>query len=156
MLILIFSTSNYLPWVVNWLRARNLLRLSLNAALAVAAIPVILLFVRLRLSPKRLILTALISCPVLAYVLWPTDSFVEKIHLIEYGSLAFFVHQWLTTRPLSRRAVPATAWIAVSLIGLGDELWQGWLPNRFFDTRDIIVNSLGAAYAIFLTHQSHD
>jgi hypothetical protein len=35
-----------------------------------------------------------------------------------------------------------------ALAGLGDELWQGVLPNRHFDWRDVRLNAISGALAL--------
>ena len=67
----------------------------------------------------------------------------EKIHFVEYGILAVLIHRaFIVDAPALKAFV--LAWIAASFIGWGDELIQGWLPNRYYQTKDIVLNSVSA------------
>ena len=75
----------------------------------------------------------------------------ERTHLIEYGVLAVFTHEALLERASQGRRVPRPALIAIlttALFGILDECIQGVLPNRVFDTRDILFNVLAAVMAV--------
>ncbi len=75
---------------------------------------------------------------------------VERTHLIEYGVVAVLVYEALTERARGRH-VPAPALLAIlatTLVGMFDEVIQGILPNRVFDPRDILFNTLAAVMAI--------
>jgi VanZ family protein len=66
----------------------------------------------------------------------------EAVHLVEYGILAV----------LFRRALPGGAGasiLAAGLIGILDEVIQGATPGRVFDVRDIVINVLAAAVALW-------
>ena len=82
--------------------------------------------------------------PVLAYLvaLWYLNAIPDEIvHLLEYGILA----------GLLRRALPgAGAAIGVAgLIGGLDEITQGVTAGRVFDVRDIGINVVAAALAVW-------
>ncbi len=71
----------------------------------------------------------------------------ERMHFLQYGLMAV----------LARRAVapylgPWAHYIAAvvlsALLGLGDELIQGLLPDRHYDTRDVLINAVAAALAM--------
>lgn len=63
---------------------------------------------------------------------------IERIHFIEYGILG-----WLSYWAFGKKAL-----IYVVTIGIIDELIQGALPNRIFDTRDILMNVIGGGLGI--------
>ncbi|MFY9270071.1 MAG: VanZ family protein [Candidatus Manganitrophaceae bacterium] len=82
----------------------------------------------------------------------------ERVHLLEYGVLGY-----LTARAIWRTLVTPgssgcermnllplsiVAFGLVFLIGVGDELIQGQLPNRVFDLHDILLNAVGGAAGI--------
>ncbi len=46
------------------------------------------------------------------------------------------------------RNVYLWTFLLVSLIGVGDELLQGLLPDRRFDTKDVVVNALAGLLAL--------
>ncbi|MGI9530186.1 VanZ family protein [Lutimonas sp.] len=75
----------------------------------------------------------------------------ERSHLIEYSVLAIFVFRALTERyknnskPLKSALL---AFLITCIIGGIDEMLQLFLPNRVFDTEDIIFNCFAALAAI--------
>ena len=69
----------------------------------------------------------------------------ERSHLIEYSVVAAFVYQSLLERHTQRGNVPVPALLAIAITsaaGILDELIQYFLPNRHFDTTDILFNVL--------------
>lgn len=70
----------------------------------------------------------------------------ERIHLVEYGLLA-----WLVTESfrgsISIRNTHIYAFLLVALVGVGDEAIQWLRPNRVGDFRDILLNWFAAAMA---------
>ena len=74
----------------------------------------------------------------------------ERSHLIEYSVLAIFIHKALMERwGDERQSIIATlAFTSTFLVGLLDEYLQIFLPNRVFDTEDILFNGLAALMAI--------
>ena len=75
----------------------------------------------------------------------------ERSHLIEYSVLAIFVHKALGERWVESASIWRTAlmaWLFTFLIGVLDEGLQYWLPDRVFDTEDIVFNGIAATMAI--------
>lgn len=75
---------------------------------------------------------------------------VERTHLFEYGFLAVLIHQALLERKRNGSGVrfpPAIAILGAALLGWGDEGLQAFLPNRVYDTRDVLINALAAVVA---------
>jgi len=74
---------------------------------------------------------------------------IERIHIIEYGLLGYLV-----TRDLikTKRTLPGIiiACLFTCSVGIIDELFQAILPYRFYDTRDIMFNSLGGLWGVGL------
>lgn len=79
----------------------------------------------------------------LAVALALIDSPEERIHFIEYGLLG-----GLAVRAFAHRLRGVALYAATSLFGLAigtlDELYQGILPDRFYDVRDIMMNAAGS------------
>ncbi len=130
---------------VEYLRAKNLLRLTV-LALFTLALPAVLRWraaaagrtkMLLRLTLVALLLTA-------AFVLANTPE--ERLHFLTYSLLG-----WLFAWSLEEKKVSPL--LLVWLAGTGDELIQGLLPNRVFDLRDILFNGLAgtAGTALFAT-----
>jgi VanZ family protein len=70
---------------------------------------------------------------------------VEATHFLEYGALAVLVFYKLRYRYIEVRSAPLylTAALFTLVVGALDELYQGWLPDRFtryYDFNDIVTN----------------
>lgn len=75
----------------------------------------------------------------------------ERSHLMEYSVLAIFVHQAINERLRNGKQIPVPAlisFILTFLIGVIDECIQLFLPNRVFDTQDIVFNGMAAVAAL--------
>jgi hypothetical protein len=142
-----------LQFVLDFLRARNLLRLSL-AALFVAAAAAVAVWMRRR-GARRLEWLALAGIGAVYAALLERMTIVqERLHLLEYGLLALGFRAALEAR--RRRGAPtggaagvaAGAWLLTALAGWLDEGIQGLLPNRVYDLRDVGFNALAGALAL--------
>lgn len=74
---------------------------------------------------------------------------VERIHFIEYGTLSFFLFRVLRHFFRVPWSFIGSALIA-SGIGVIDELLQGLLPNRTYDTRDLWINFFSASLGMLV------
>lgn len=75
----------------------------------------------------------------------------ERTHIIEYGVVALFIHQALIERSIRKGSIKTYTLLAIllaSLAGAIDEFIQIFLPNRVFDCRDVLFNTLAGAMAI--------
>ena len=149
--ILIYSTLYYVRAPVEYLRERNLLRLAVAAVFLLAAATVLFVLLKRRPSRRELIVFAVF---VVLYILAVAriDSPEEKLHFVEYGVLAALVYGALLAgcKRRARRAMRRFAtepWWAAPLavlltgaLGWVDEGIQAVLPNRMYDTRDVLLN----------------
>ncbi len=74
----------------------------------------------------------------------------EATHLLEYGGLGMVIFYTLAKekdKPLSQGLYYQAAIITL-LIGVADELYQGYLPNRYYDLNDIITNAVSGALGL--------
>ncbi len=66
----------------------------------------------------------------------------EATHLLEYGGLSIF--SFFRLSKLYPEAKPSRLYLWSGLltlaVGVADEIYQGWLPNRYYDFNDIITN----------------
>lgn len=74
--------------------------------------------------------------------------FDKLLHFLFFGFLATTIIR--IPRVRSRSFGPWLAWLAATLIGVLDEIFQGFSPFRTADPLDVLADSLGAALAIFL------
>ncbi len=87
---------------------------------------------------------------------WQMKLPQEKIHILEYGLLGWFAGRDLIVKNKKGTKGITFAWLFVIVIGLLDEVFQGILPYRFWDTRDILFNSLGGVWGIGLYYLKMD
>lgn len=71
-------------------------------------------------------------------VLYP----IEGVHLFKYAVLAFLLHFSQNREGNLRRAL--IAFLLSGTVGSIEETSQLWIPERFFDWRDILLNLIGA------------
>lgn len=146
---LIYSTLSIVRGVSNYLSEIIPLSFSLSLGIGFILLGVIVFFFR-RVSFNWFKVVLLISllCGYgygLATIKYPD----EKIHFIQYGVLSVLLLKALKS---DYRCIVAYigAFILCSLAGYGDELLQGQIPNRYYDTNDIILNSVSGAMGLGL------
>jgi len=91
------------------------------------------------------------SFALLDYV-WQPDLLGVGAHFAEYAVLAALL--WLALRgtpALARYAAPFAVAIAV-LYAVSDEFHQSFVPGRYPDVRDVLVDAAGALVAVLLLH----
>ncbi|MBP1644251.1 MAG: hypothetical protein H6Q03_2920, partial [Acidobacteria bacterium] len=126
-----------LQFALDFLRTRNLLRLSLAALALVLAGVAVRVLARRRAGRREWLVLVLVGATyVLAAMRMPIVQ--ERLHLAEYGGLALAF----------RRALALGAAGLAALAGLVDELIQGVLPNRQYDLRDVGFNAGAAVLAL--------
>ena len=104
------------------------------------------------LRPRGLEITVAL-CIVASYLFLLTRLSIpqERTHLIEYGIVGAFIYEALMERRNNGRTVYVPAILAViagSVLGIIDECIQYFLPNRIFDSRDMVFNVLAATLAV--------
>lgn len=75
----------------------------------------------------------------------------ERSHLIEYSVLAIFVHKAITERINKENhalKIALYAFMVTFAVGVLDECIQIFIPNRVFDTNDILFNGFAVLMAI--------
>jgi len=142
-----------LQFALDFLRERNLLRLSLAAlALVLAGVAVRVLARRCAGRREWLVLVLVGATYALAAMRMPIVQ--ERLHLAEYGLLALAFRRALALRAAASGGRPGALGTAAgaaglaALAGLVDELIQGVLPNRQYDLRDVGFNAGAAVLAL--------
>lgn len=105
----------------------------------------------LKVQPSKTEIVIWVGLATVYLMLFLRLGVPERSHLIEFGVLAIFIHKALSERFQNKNQVfkPALiAFLVTCLIGFLDEGIQYFLPERVFDTEDIIFNSLAAFMAI--------
>jgi hypothetical protein len=140
-----------LQFVLDFLFKRNLLRLSLAVAFAATAAAILVLLARRGAGRREWTALALVGVVYAASAL-SLSIVQERVHLIEYGAVAWLFLAALEAGERPARVAAAAAFALTAAGGLVDELIQGALPNRHYDTRDVVVNAFAGALAIGAVH----
>jgi len=114
-----------------------------------AVLMAIILYASLKrkLGALRLALVFIITLGSFIFA-WKQPFIAEKLHIIEYGLLA-----WLAIRDLDKKnrgilMAGLLAFIFTALVGVTDEGFQKLLPWRVCEIRDMITNSVSAIFGI--------
>ena len=85
---------------------------------------------------------------------WAIFRFVpipeEKIHFPEYGFLAYLLYRALKI-DVSNKTAYLVSFLLCAGFGWLDEGIQFLLPNRYYETKDVILNILGGGLGLYLT-----
>ncbi len=149
-LIAIYTTLGPAAEVAAALRARNLLRITMGAFLALVVLLVVAPWIKDR--PSRGEVGAGIGiAAVYATTVIRIPVPEARSHLFEYGLVALLIHHALAERRRNGRRVPVpalTALVATTLLGWLDEGVQALIPSRTYDLVDVGFNAIAAAMAI--------
>jgi VanZ like protein len=74
----------------------------------------------------------------------------ERIHLVQFGLLGLLACSSLKGRGDGGRIWFWKPLLFVFLVGVADEVFQWFLPDRVFDLRDILFNTIGGIWGILL------
>jgi hypothetical protein len=121
----------------------------LVVVLAAGAIGLVAVLRRRRAPAHGWALLALTTAGYAGALWWLEAQRLERIHLPEYGLLA-----WLAWRAVGPLVPGVGGWAATALlgsaIGWGDELLQALTPGRVYDLRDVAANALGVVLGLLL------
>ncbi|KAA3660467.1 MAG: VanZ family protein [Chloroflexi bacterium] len=149
-LVGIYATLGRAPIIAAALRERNDLRDTIFFILFVVMVVVAVLFINSR--PGRAEIAVGFGILIIYVTAWlRIGTLEERTHLFEYGLVAALVHEALIEREKNGRLVPPPAVIALVisiLLGWLDEGIQLILPNRVYDFRDVIFNTVAAVMVI--------
>jgi len=146
----IYASLNYVRAPTEWLRERNLLRLTIGFFFLLAIAWIAVWLWRRRPAPRELVIVAGFAL-VYLYVLLSLDRVEERAHFLEYGLVGGLVYAALRERyanvlregnePRGPLRFPAlTALVITGLLGWGDEGIQYLLPGRVYELRDVGMN----------------
>jgi VanZ family protein len=148
-LVAIYSTLGPAGTLVETLRERNLLRVSVAIILLLVVGAIAGQWVKRR--PGRGEIGVALGVTAAYLMTWfRIQHPEERTHLLEYGLVAVLIHQALKERLRQGRRVPSPAALAVvvtALLGWLDEVIQMMLPNRVYDIRDVGFNVLAGLMA---------
>ena len=75
------------------------------------------------------------------------DVWAEHVHFIQYGLLGLLVFR---VYKISSFKILLASGLFIMSVGLVDEIIQWFLPNRYGDMRDVVMNSLGGISGLWL------
>ncbi len=84
-----------------------------------------------------------------AFFLW-LEIPEERVHLVEYGFLAFLIFRAVVPDGGNARAY-TIAFVLTALFGWGDEGIQYLLPNRYYQFKDVLLNALSGGMGLWMT-----
>ncbi len=99
-----------------------------------------------RPAKNLLLLGALFAAGLIYSLCLPLPE--ERVHLIQFGLLGVLAYPSFKGE---QETWWKTIWVPllfVSSIGVADEVFQWFLPDRYFDLRDILFNALGGIWGI--------
>jgi len=150
---LIYSTLYIVRPLCEYLRATTPFNIVVNVIMF--GLLFLIIFVTIKFSSVRRKSTlSLLIVAVVAYIFGFIALKIpeEKIHFIEYGILAYLVFRAISLDLKGGPLVYFLSFLLVSLIGWGDEGIQHILPNRYYQTQDVLLNSISGALGLYLTY----
>ncbi|HIJ84475.1 MAG: VanZ family protein [Magnetococcales bacterium] len=147
-LILHYSLVPMIPTVEMWLYAvmdgvEHVERI-VNTVLAVVLVGVVVL---VALFAKRRVMAFTFLAIAALTALTITTNPDERVHFAQYAILGMLLHY---AHPAANREGLADIMIMVAMAGLGDEIFQFLLPDRYFDLRDVFMDVMGGALGLGL------
>ncbi|MBN1234131.1 MAG: VanZ family protein [Candidatus Coatesbacteria bacterium] len=136
--IIVFSTTNYIPifWEPLYAKYGNellvrIVQLIISFILAAAAVSVII-----NSSPAKRMKTSILGFLLLFFYVLPLyymKNAAERFHFVEYGLWFLFAVKGFQGKTVH-------AFILTSIMGILDELYQWYLPSRFGEIADVVLN----------------
>lgn len=84
---------------------------------------------------------------------WWSDPLSWIAHFVEYAVLTLLLWLALRSTPALARAAAPVAFAIAVLYAITDELHQSFVPGRYPDVRDVLVDALGALAALWLARK---
>ena len=151
--LVIYASLAYVRAPTNWLRERNLLRLTVGALFLAAVVLIVRRVLRNRPGVGEWMVLAAFG-GIYAIVLTDMRMVEERVHFLEYGLVGGLIYAALRERRDNRveggaapgllaRFPAPTAMLLTGLLGWGDEGIQALLPQRFYELRDVGMNVAG-------------
>ncbi len=92
-------------------------------------------------------LTFIMMALALLYCLTRLEVPAKRFHFLQYAPLGILVFDALRFHCRDRYHY-VWAMALVTLVGLGDEILQGILPNRYFGVNEVVINSAAGFFAL--------
>jgi len=147
---LIYSTLYIVRPICTFLKASTPFPLLINVLCIVLLIflaTVIWMKTRITKLSSYLILSMVLCAYIYGLVILQYPE--EKIHFIEYGFLAYLVFKAIRI-DIQKPIAYGYAFLLVSIFGWIDEGIQYYLPNRYYQIEDVILNSISGALGLLI------
>ena len=150
----IYATLPVARWIRDWFTERGKLDLLGQVPIAILAAGLAaglwwLVVRRRERRPSTYVYLALIVAAYAVVLVRLAEFAVERLHLIEYGLVAYFAVR-CTRHTLERRWAYGVALLIVVNVGYVDEVIQYFLPLRYYDPRDVVTNALSGLLGLFV------
>ena len=149
--IAIYSTLGVARVGVEYLRERNLLRLTVAAILLAGAAVIAARLVHRRPGPRELAV-AFGFAVIYSVAVLRMERAEERLHLLQYGLVAGLIYAALEERRRNGRRPAAPSWllaiVVTAALGWLDEGIQAVLPSRVYDLRDVAFNAAAGVLAV--------
>ena len=116
--------------------------------LAVFGLFIIFYLISKRKNVRNFIWLAILASAY-AWALSSLEISVERVHFVEYGLLTLFVFRALNHN-IRDKSLYLWSGIAVFCLGFLDEGIQYLLPNRVYNTRDVVVNGIAGILGLLV------
>lgn len=147
--LLIYISIPYVWRIEVYLRSRHLLMVTVYLIIALYIAVLVLLMIRYTVHRWKAAAVLTVFTVIYVSIILQARGFDKKIHFIEYGILAFLVHDMLKRR-MGKFAGYLASLTAVAAIGWIDELLQYFTPPRNYDLGDLMSNVLAAVLMLLL------
>lgn len=149
--LLIYSTLYIVRPVTNYLKEVTPFSLTVNAFLIIVLVGLIINLCR-SIKIRKLLSYVLLCFTFFIYgfLILILERPEERIHLFQYGVLAFLIYRALRI-DLTMLISLILGFVLTSLLGWGDEGIQNLLPNRYYETKDVMLNCVSGALGLLLT-----
>lgn len=153
--LLIYSTLPIVRPISNFLIKNTPYNLLVNGFLVFSFLLILVLVFR-NMTIKLKSTYALLALIIVLYIfsLMYIKITDERIHLLQYGVLSAFIFNALRCN-FKNTVSYVLAIVLTFLIGWGDELIQGILPNRFYEIHDVLINLYSGVLGLFFVFIKH-
>jgi glycopeptide antibiotics resistance protein len=150
---LIFISAPYALKLWNFWEKKLKINLTMIFSLFGVGIFFLLFYFLIKTKTQRLLEGGIILTGIFlgstSLFLFFTSHPIERIHLFEYGFLSYLVFQALKYKGRGKRNYIWGISIVI-LIGVFDEVFQWFLPQRFGDIRDVFLNSFSGLFGFLV------
>lgn len=149
--VFLYSTLYIMRPICSFLEKHTPFKLLVNIVVLICVGVLLYIFYTL-VHPKKMSLYLLVILGLLVgfFSFRLIERPEEKMHFLEYGLLGFLVYR-ASSFNFRGLVLLIFSLFLVLLLGFVDEVIQYFLPNRFYDKRDILLNWLASGLGLYFT-----